>query len=587
MTLPRAFLDELRERVTLSDVLGKRLRLVRAGREFKACCPFHKEKTPSFTVNDQKGFYHCFGCGKNGDALAFLIEHDNLAFMEAVEHLAALAGVQVPKATPQERERFEKKKSLFDLMEAATCWHEDRLRAPENSEALGYLRDRGLDEKTLRGFRVGYAPADESALRVFLTTAGFDVRDMISVGLLRESARGSAPFSFFRARITFPVMDRRGRVVAFGGRVLPENLRPPALSGHTPPKYINSPDSDLFHKGSLLYNLHNARQASAKDQPVILAEGYMDVIALAAAGFPGAVAPLGTALTEAQIEEMWRIIPGDNKEPVLCFDGDAAGQRAAVRALDRILPLLKPDHSVRFAFLPEGQDPDSVIRNKGPGAMQEILSNAVTLAEMLWQTEMQERRLDTPEARAGFKKSLEQRVALIAQRDVQNFYKQEIQKRLEKFFAFNQSPRRNPNKAMTARRFVEEHVYQPAKTRVTRPGLKAPSFSRERALLLAMVNHPGLFDEFGEALGMLELPAGPLNNLRQALLTLLSEEDIREAQALSARLETLGFIPVLQGLSRNMEIHTAFARSEQPLDVVRQGWQESWQRARQGSESGA
>lgn len=591
MSLPRAFLDELRERVTLSDIVGKRVRLIRAGREFKACCPFHKEKTPSFTINDQKGFYHCFGCGKNGDALAFLIEHDNMAFMDAVEHLAALGGLQVPQSTPEERERFEKRKSLYDLMDAATKWYEDRLRDPQNRAALDYLRERGLDEKALRAFRIGFAPADENSLRQSLSAAGFETADMLATGLLRESTRGTAPFPFFRDRIIFPVTDRRGRIVAFGGRILPEHLRPPVLSGQTPPKYINSPDTELFHKGSLLYNLSNARQAAAKDQAVILAEGYMDVIALSLGGFEGAVAPLGTALTEAQIEEMWRVIPDESKMPILCFDGDTAGRRAAARALDRILPLLKPDHSVRFAFLPEGQDPDSLIRAKGADAMQQVLAGAISLADMLWLTEMEGRKLDTPETRAGFKQSLEKRVIQIANRDVQVFYQQEIRRRLDRFFAPQPQQRRQGGsggglRPMSARRLVNEHVYQPLKTRVTRPGLKTPSFSRERVLLLAMTNHPALFDEFGEALGMLDLPPGPLHDLRDALVSLLSGEDIRDAVDLQERLQTLGFGAILKELGRNIELHTGFAQPGQPADVVREGWQESWERACRGRESG-
>ena len=299
MTLPPQFLDELRARLPISAVVGKRIRLIRAGREHKACCPFHNEKTPSFTVNDQKGFFHCFGCGAHGDVIGFVMQHDRLPFMEAVEQLAAEAGLEVPKPSPQDRERQERQRGLHDLVEAAARFFQAQLGAPGGRMARDYLAGRGLDEEMIARFRLGYAPTDSRALIRALTEQGFEVPAMIEAGLARQPEDGRAPYAFFRHRVMFPVTDRRGRAVAFGGRILEGDG----------PKYINSPDTPLFHKGRMLYALAQAARAIADGQPAIIVEGYLDVIALHQAGFAGAVAPLGTALTEDQVALLWRLMP--------------------------------------------------------------------------------------------------------------------------------------------------------------------------------------------------------------------------------------------------------------------------------------
>ncbi|MCY4393603.1 MAG: DNA primase, partial [Rhodospirillaceae bacterium] len=337
MTITPQFLDELRGRVPVSDVVGKRVKLAKKGREFTGLCPFHSEKTPSFTVNDDKAFYHCFGCGAHGDVIRFVTETEGLTFPEAVGKLAGMAGLTVPQATPQERRRAERAKSLQDACEAGLHFFRRRLDGPDGAAALAYLRRRGVKPETIDAFRLGWAPDGRSALKKALTGEGYSENMLIEAGLLIKPEDGGESYDRFRGRVIFPIADRRGRVIAFGGRAL----------GDAQPKYLNSPETPLFSKGQLLYGLDKARQA-VRDGPdgpdgkggadVIVTEGYTDVIALHQAGFGGAVAPLGTALTESQIEELWRLTP----EPVLCFDGDEAGRRAAGRALDRLLPRLVP-----------------------------------------------------------------------------------------------------------------------------------------------------------------------------------------------------------------------------------------------------
>ncbi|MFM2043251.1 MAG: putative primase, catalytic core, partial [Pseudomonadota bacterium] len=420
MALPPQFLEELRSRLGLSDVVGKRIRLQRAGREFKSPCPFHKEKTPSFYVNDSKGFFHCFGCGAHGDVIGFVMRHDNLSFMEAVELLAGEAGLQVPKASPQERQKFEQQKTLFDLIERACRHYEGALRGPQGRGAYEYLRSRGLDDDSMARFRLGYAPQDGGPLRSELLGAGFGEAQLIEAGLFKQPDDGRTPYAFFRHRVLFPVSDRRGRVVAFGGRILDG-------SG---PKYINSADNPLFHKGHLLYGMSRARQAAADGQTLIVTEGYMDVISCVQAGFGGAVAPLGTALTETQIQELWKLAPEGRRVPVLCFDGDNAGRRAAQRAVERILPLLLPDHSARVAFLPEKEDPDSLIRSGGPGAFQIVLDRARSLADVLFDMEAEGRDLSQADARAGLEAALKERCAQIQHPGVRRAYDQDMRDRL-------------------------------------------------------------------------------------------------------------------------------------------------------------
>ncbi|MBL8675214.1 MAG: DNA primase, partial [Rhodospirillales bacterium] len=376
------------------------------------------EKTPSFTVSDDKGFFHCFGCGAHGDAIGFTMRIDNLQFLEAIEKLAGEAGLQVPVATPQERERARVAATLHSVTEAAARWFEQQLRMPHGKAGLDYLRRRGLSDDAIARFRLGFAPDNREALMAALKRdADASDEQLVEAGLvIVPDEGGRAPYDRFRGRVMFPIHDRRGRVIAFGGRVI----------GDGEPKYLNSPETALFHKGDNLYCLHFAREAAGRDKPVIVAEGYMDAIALQLAGFDGAVAPLGTALTEGQLAILWKLAD----EPYLCFDGDNAGRRAALRAAERALPLLKPGKSLRFIALPTGEDPDSLIRRAGRPAFDACLAAARPLVEMVWELETDGRPVDTPERRAKIEQALQRRVAEIADETVRGYYRDTIRERL-------------------------------------------------------------------------------------------------------------------------------------------------------------
>lgn len=570
MSFPRQFIQDLQDRLVLSEIIGKRVKITRAGRdEFKACCPFHTEKTPSFTLNNQKGFYHCFGCGAHGDAIKFVQEHDNLSFREAVELLAGQAGMQVPQPTKEDRERFERQKTLYDLLEDVTAFFERQL--PQNREACEYLKGRGLKPETIKTARIGYAPADAQALIGFLIDKGYRHKDMVEAGVVRPSTRNKGEyFSFFRSRIIFPVTDLRGRVVAYGGRILPSD------SGGNAPKYINSSDTPLFHKGQILYNLSNARAKVGPGTPFIIVEGYMDVIALAQAGYETAVAPLGTALTESQIEVLWKTAPPDARVPVLCFDGDNAGRRAASRALERIMPMLRPDHSVRFAFLPEGEDPDSLVQKQGRAAFESFLEAGEYLSAYLWNEEFEKRPGLTPEDRAGLKAALLSRVKEIENSDVQREYARMMLERFENHFrpAFN--------KKNYARGF---YPFRPEDRLAPVAGKPAPvkglNFHAEHYLLAALINYPELFDEFEEAIGTLPKASPELQDFRQALFETMCDKEALDSSELKDILETMGYGTILDALlSESLYLQAVFARPEQDLSEVREGCLFTVERAR-------
>ncbi|QZD92847.1 DNA primase [Qipengyuania xiapuensis] len=423
MALSPQWLDELRMRTTLSAVIGRTVRLTKAGREFKACCPFHNEKTPSFYVNDEKGFYHCFGCEAHGDAIRWLTDQRGMPFMDAVKELAAEAGMEVPAPDPRAAERAEKRASLHDVTAAAQQWYVDQLGSAEGAEARAYLKSRGFSANVVREFGFGFAPEDRQALKRALSK--FDERMLIEAGM-RIEVEDKDPYDRFRGRLMLPIQDTRGRVIAFGGRILDSDAYGP--------KYLNSPDTPLFDKGRTLYNLHRAAPAARQSGRIIVVEGYMDAIALANAGIAEAVAPLGTALTENQIELLWRQV----ERPILCFDGDNAGQRAAMRAVGRVLPMLRPGHSLSIVRMPAGKDPDDLIREKGVGAMEELLSSSASLLDTLWTFERDAMPLSSPEEKAGLKERLLGHVEAIQHPDIRALYKKEL---LERFSAFAFPPR--------------------------------------------------------------------------------------------------------------------------------------------------
>jgi len=569
-------MQALRDRVNLSDLIGKRVKLSRAGREFKGCCPFHHEKTPSFYVNDEKQFYHCFGCGAHGDAVEFVMQHDNLSFVDAVELLAAEAGMTVPQQTAQDKDFARKQKDLYTMMDEAAGFFQQTLRTPACRDAYDYLTGRGMGDELQQAFRIGFAPADQFALFHYLKGKGYSEAQMIEAGLVRQSTRGTAPYAFFRDRVMFPVTDRRGRVVAFGGRILPEALRPAPTSGHKPPKYINSSETPLFHKGRMLYNESHARQAAGDGQPVIVVEGYVDVIACFAAGYRGAVAPLGTALTADQIMALWKMIPQQSKVPILCFDGDEAGRRAAARACENILPLLQPDHSAAIAFLPEGQDPDSLLRGQGKKAFEPLVAAALPLADFIWQHHTGTRHLETPEQRAGLAKALEDEAAKIPDRTVQQYYRQQFRDRL--YHAFR-PPRASYGGAKGAR------FKGPVPVQVRNPAYSR-HLLRQQILLTALLNHPALFNEAEEALSRMKIPVPAFDALRQELLAALENDPALDSVALQSHLNSRGYSAELEYLlSSALYTHAGFARPGADADHVAEGWHETLKMMQQEAEN--
>lgn len=563
MAFPPRFLDELRARVSLAEVVGRHMRLIKRGREYIGLCPFHNEKTPSFSVVEDKGFYHCFGCGAHGDVIGFAMQKANLSFPEAVEELARQAGLEVPKQSREEREKSERQATIQGAVEAACAFFEEALHAPPGREARLYLERRGLDLETIRRFRLGYAPDGRDALKRALARH-FPEPLLVEAGLVHRRDGGGDSFDYFRHRVIFPIGDRRGRIIAFGGRVL----------GEGQPKYLNSPETPLFHKGRVLYGWAQARVAAARPAAgappsAIVTEGYMDVIALHRAGFPTAVAPLGTALTEVQLEELWRLAP----EPVLCFDGDAAGQRAAGRALERALPLLKPGHSLRFATLPAGEDPDTLILRQGVAAMREVLDSARPLAEVLWEVESAH-KAETPEQRAALEHRLEERVRVIADRSVQEHYRSFLRNRL--FDAFRQA------KARSGRRGMSQKIGPNVGVRLNtvaafegRPRGEPTSLRRRRQeiLLATLINHPFLLHEVTEDLVALHVPAPDLDKLCHEILRLHALNPDLDATTLRRHLTENGFGRAVQGvLSPEVLEHAAFAKADADADTVRVGW---------------
>lgn len=560
MSIPPRFLDDIRNRLTLSEIIGRRISVKRAGRESKACCPFHNEKSPSFTINDDKQFYHCFGCGAHGDVIGFVMQHDNLSFMDAVETLALDAGLQMPKPDPMAAKKAEKQRGLHELMDEATSWMHEQATQSQHKDVLEYLEQRGMDADIRSGFRLGYAPADGQALRKSMSLKGFTDAQMLEVGILKKSTKGGDPYVFFRDRVMFPVADRRGRVVAFGGRVLPDHIRPPnPNSDYKPAKYINSSDTPLFDKGQMLYAESFARQAAREGHSVLVTEGYMDVIACHKAGFKGAVAPMGTALTEEQILSLWQMIPDGEKSPILCFDGDNAGRAAAARACQRILPLLKPDQSARFAFLPDGEDPDSLIRTQGAGAFKEFLKASLPLFDFIWATNTAGRTLDTPEQRAGLEKTLYNDIAQIQDPDIQRHYKQLVRNKIsDTFFKRNYNnsgagtrSSQNASRAKSAR----PHVMKLRKPQRGNNDLK------HSILIAALLNHPQIYSSIEEAFGEMRLQSPMLNNMRQSIILAFDENPSLDLDGLHAHLTQQGLGKEIRDICcESVYVHAAFCK---------------------------
>lgn len=542
MRFSNSFLDEIRDRVPISSLIGARVtwdrKKTNASRgDWWACCPFHGENTPSFHCEDRKGRYHCFGCGASGDHFRFLTEHDGLSFPEAVEHVAEMAGVPLPARDPEAERREKQKASLTDVMELATRFFQDGLQSAAGAKARAYLRERGLSAATQQEFRLGYAPDSRNALKEHLASKGVEKEQIEACGLVVHGPDIAVSYDRFRDRIMFPIEDSRGRVIAFGGR---------AMSADQPAKYLNSNDTELFHKGDVLYNFARARKAMGKDGTVIAVEGYMDVIALAQAGFATAVAPLGTALTENQLELLWRM----SGEPVLCFDGDQAGLRAAWRAADLALPLIGPGRTLRFALLPEGQDPDDLIRAEGSQAMSDVLAQARPLADVLWMRETGGGSFDTPERRAELEQRLRDLAGRIREENVRRHYAQEFRERAQAFFGGTRTTQRGgfrkdgtparPAAQARGRLAVSESLARSAL--VTGQGSFMPL--REAGIVVALVNHPFLLDDHFEEVERVGLTSAELKRLLAVIVDAVAHDMAHDREALLGAIERAGIQPV-------------------------------------------
>lgn len=556
MTIPSEFLERLRQLVPLADVVGRKVRLTKRGREHQGLCPFHNEKTPSFTLNEDKGFYHCFGCGAHGDVVGFVMRSEGLSFPEAVEKLAAEAGLAMPRPSPEERQKQRQRADLYEVLEAACQWFESSLASGVGKEARAYLQRRGVSDASCSSFRLGFAPDRRGALRQAMHARGIDDDHLVAAGLIKQPEDGGAPRDYFFNRLIFPITDRQGRVIAFGGRAL----------GDSPAKYLNSPDTELFHKGRVLYNLARARQAAHDTGELIVCEGYMDVIALAQAGVPAAVAPLGTAVTPDQVREMWRLAA----EPAICLDGDSAGRRAGYRLADRVLPILRPGFSLRFAILPEGEDPDSLVANQGVWAFRAVLENARPLSDLLWMQATEGQRLDTPERRAGLRRTLMDSVRRIEDAGVQEAYRVEMQNRFDSAFGSN---RRNTYKGQP---HGARHGRKGGADAMPAPGVRQPVLAlqrrQEQALLATLINHPTIVVEFAEELAEVALTSRDLDLVRRVVLDLAAEAQALDSVEIRGHLRQVTDDAVVEGLlNRQLYRLWPFAEPGSTEDEARRG----------------
>jgi len=593
------FLDELKARLPVSEVVGRRVKLQRSGRELKGLSPFNKEKTASFFVNDQKEAWFDFSSGKNGSIFDFVMLTEGVTFPEAVERLAQMAGVALPKVSHEDQQRDARRKTLHDVMELAAKFFETTLASRVGAKARGYLADRSLDPATQLKFRLGFASSERFALKEHLGSHGIPVEDMVEAGLLIAGGDIPVPFDRFRDRVMFPITDIRGRVIAFGGR---------AMDKDAPAKYLNSPETPLFHKGHTLYNIAAARQASHDGAPIVVVEGYVDVIAMVTAGYAAAVAPLGTALTEEQLALLWKMAD----EPVLCFDGDGAGMRAAFRAVDLAMPRLKPGKSLKFALLPQGQDPDDLLRSAGRDAVVDVIEAAKPLASMLWTRETEGHSFDTPERRAALEARINEVTTGIADESVRKYYRQDFQERLRQFFAPAQSARGNfqqrgqgqgggqgqPNwrdrqqaGAAGQTRFggnfgskrpeVGSHntpyvvVSQQMASSPLHRGARTAVPLREALILQAALNHPWLLHDHMEELASLEFRYPDAERLKAALIDIAAHAAAADSGAIREELSARDLTDVTKRIEAAITTASVWgARPDAAPEDVLVTWQQ-------------
>jgi DNA primase len=541
MSLPPGFIDELRTRVSLSQVVGRKVtwdmrKSNMAKGDWWAPCPFHQEKSASFHVDDRKGFYYCFGCHAKGDAVTFVKEADNVSFMEAVEILAREAGMQMPARDPKAAEKADRRTQLAAVMEEAVKWFRLQLKTSAAAEARAYLDKRRMSLPAQERWEIGFAPDQRQGLFHALTAKGIAADLIVEAGLCakpdadgpaRDARGGGAPYDRFRGRIIFPIRDARGRAISLGGRAMDPNARA---------KYLNGPETELFDKGRNLFNHGPAREAAGKGQPLIVAEGYMDVIALSEAGFTATVAPLGTAVTEDQLRLLWRI----HDEPIIALDGDTAGFRAALRVIDLALPLLEAGKGLRFAILPGGMDPDDLIKAQGAAAMKAVLDAAQPMVNLLWRRETEGKVFDSPERKAALDKTLRAALKKIADPSIRAHYGEDIKRLRLDLFGQNAQPFRPyvpRGQGRAGGRFPFQPVAPMPSTRSSLLGsATAPveEMLREAVILATLTAHPGLIHRFETALEVLDCTGEGHGLIRDLLLTHADAPDPRAAIAAAA-----------------------------------------------------
>ena len=527
------FLDELRSRISIADVVGTKVKLTKRGREYLGLCPFHNEKTPSFTVNESKGFYHCFGCGAHGDIVKFEMDANGLPFIDAVKKLADKVGMQLPSWSKESQEQNLKRKSLYEIMDIACAFFEKNLRMPVGAQGLAYFKEkRGLSDETIKKFRLGFAP-NNNGLKALLSSKGVSEHDMAELGLIAvPEDKNRSPHDFFRERVMIPIIDKQGNVIAFGGRIM----------DNSQPKYLNSPETPIFNKRRILYNMNNAREPAYGSKRLIICEGYMDVIALDCFNFNYAVAPLGTALTEEQIIEAWRVC----NTPTLCFDGDGAGIKAAIRSIDRVLPILKAGYSVNYIFLKEKKDPDELLRSLGAPIFEQYLQRAKPLVDILWHKCKMNKDTDTPEQKALIEKETFDEVAKIKDDQIRNYYTQEMKKRIYYTFGkgsiYKNTPTPNnneptqvnnpPKTAYKARHIKQENtsVYHFVK----KPPLNDLVI---RGIIAAMLLYPELIEKYEEKLTAFEINDSRMAKVLAEIIEINQEDEHLDSETLIEKLK--------------------------------------------------
>ncbi|WP_237212820.1 DNA primase [Falsiroseomonas oryziterrae] len=554
MALPPAFLDELRLRTPLPGLIGRKTRLTRSGRNWKACCPFHGEKTPSFYVYDDH--FHCFGCGAHGDAITFVMRAEGASFPEAVERLAAEAGLEVPKPTPEAAAREKRARDLHGVLEAACAAFQRRLRLPEGADGLAYLKRRGLSDATIAGFGLGWSGGGRGAIAADLKAEGITQEQLAEAGLIRAregdgEGRSEGFTDLFFNRVMFPIRDRRGRMISFGGRVLGDGV----------PKYVNGPETVLFKKRSSLYALDLAKEGAFRGGTVVAVEGYMDVIALHQAGFTGAVAPLGTALTAEQLEELWRLTP----EPVLCFDGDAAGARAAARAAETALPLVTVERTLRFVTLPNGEDPDTLLLKGGSRAFEALLKAPRKIEDVLWGLIQEAAPGAGVTARGKQKSEIFRFSRLITDRSLADALREELLSR------WNSG---RPGSRGSGARNSGHSALQPRRPmNVPRPAITSERtrMAQGAALMAITLRHPWLLTEVEESLAGLDLGAGLAAQCRSAVLAWLAQGHALDSAGLMDHLAKVGLGEAAAALLRDPSLPFAARPDAQPKEAL-DGW---------------